>query len=236
MENDKKHRRLGSGSGRRRNLVKQRIWNTLLEDDNLKKRMIKSFKLFYHKYPFRPADVLIVFAMLSFYGLTLAFWKNLHQESLRTIYPYNYNHLRFWAFFPWLYERQPKEPFLYKPNEENFRDVEMFEEYNNYKNSILFKKNQQYNSVLLSMKERIVPCLDHRELDITEYQTLVKLNNDKAALNMLKKSINEECLTRGITTDNTLYLKETLASDYKASEYKYKDDLYKELYELIKIS
>jgi hypothetical protein len=217
---------------RGRVLLRHELWNIVNNQND--KKIINLMKAVYSHYPIRFSDLIIIFGIFGLYGLALTFWKNYHEDVFRTTYPYRL-YLAYWAFFPYMYQRQTKEPFQVAPLESEARDVELFNSYKDNKNKLLFKKTQQWQANLRSEHETVVPSLDHREIDSTEFQTLVKLNYDISSLNMFKKSINKECVEKGIYKDDKLYLKEKITSDYKISEYIYKDDLYKELLELIKI-
>jgi hypothetical protein len=213
-------------------LLRQELWKIITEHND--KKLINGLKAIYSRYPLRISDIFIVLGIFGFYGIILTFWKNYLNDVYRTTYPYKL-YLSYWAFFPYVYQRQPKEPIYAVPPESDARDFELCQSYKENKENLLFNKRQQWEVNLRSELENIVPSLDHREVDSTEFQTLIKMNYDISSLNLFKKSINKECVDRGIYKDDKLYLKEKITSDYKVSDYVYKDDLYKELLELIKI-
>jgi len=213
-------------------LLRHELWKIITESNE--KKLIKGIKAIYSRYPLRISDIFIVLGIFGFYGIILTFWKNYLNDVYRTNYPYKLS-VTYWAFFPYVYQRQPKEPISAPPLESDARDFELYKSYQENKENLLFHKRQQWEVNIRSELENIVPSLDHREIDSTEFQTLIKMNYDISSLNLFKKNINKDCVNRGILNDNKLYLKEKITSDYKVSEYIHKDDLYKELLELIKI-
>lgn len=68
---------------------------------------------------------------------------------------------------------------------------------------------------------------------MTEYTTKIKLNFDNEILKFLKVKTNKEMIEKGVCHDENMYLKAQIAQDYKNSTYMYKDDLYKELKQII---
>jgi hypothetical protein len=217
---------------KRRSLVRQELWNALIEEKENK--ISNVWKVLKTRYPLRPADGFIILGLLGFYGFWVAVWKNYFWDAMRTTRPYDM-YLQYWGLFPWAYNRQPKEPFIYAPQLDKIRDVEMYENYETTKEKILFKKHQQYDVIVRAIRERVTPAQDHREMDTTEFSTLTKMNFDIMSLTILKRNINQELNKFGILKDDKLYIRERLNMDYKSSEYMYKDELYKELNELVDI-
>ena len=172
--------------------------------------------------------------LLSFYQIIFAFWKNYQLENNRTTLPYdNRNNLMF--LFAWTYDRQPKDPFIYKPDENNARDYEKFIKYKENKMRILWKLQEKIDLTVRSFRCRNSLCSDHKELDFTDYQMLQQINFCKFSINLMTKTINEQNISNGLKLDPNLYIIERLNYDYKISEYKYKEELYKELKSLINI-
>jgi hypothetical protein len=213
-------------------LLRQELWKIISEHNE--KKLINAFKTIYSHYPIRLSDLFIIFGICGMYALFIAVWKNYQEEVFRTTKPYNLK-LEYWGFFPYVYQRQSKEPMFSPPQISDARDYELYSNYEQNKNDLLFKKKQQWEINIRSELENVVPLLDHREIDSTEFQNIIKMNYDIASLTLFKKNINKECVEKGIYSDDKLYMKEKITSDYKISEYMYKDDLYKELLELIKI-
>lgn len=213
-------------------LLRQELWRIITQHND--KKLTNVFKAIYSHYPIRIADIFIILGVFGMYGIFIAFWKNYQEDVLRTTSPHKLT-LTYWAFFPYVYQRQPKEPMFSPPFMSEGRDYELYLNYEQNKNDLLFKKKQQWEINIRSELENVVPLLDHREIDSTEFQTMIKTNYDIASLNLFKKNINKELVEKGIYNDDKLYMKEKITSDYKISEYMYKDDLYKELLELIKI-
>ncbi len=214
-------------------LVRQDLWNIIFETQNNNK-LLDVLKFLRKRYPLRMSDGLIILGLFCFYGFSIALFKNYFYEALRTTQPYKLTYQP-WAFFPWTYERQPKEPFIYPPDDTEYRDRVLYDEYEQRKENLIFKKRQQYDVTVRGQGERICPGEDHRQLDYTEYLSITKMNFDIMSLNLLKKNVNDELVNMGIYSDNKLYIKERLKMDYKSSEYMFKDDLYKELNSLVDI-
>jgi hypothetical protein len=217
---------------KRHSLVRQELWNALIEEKE--KKISKVWKVLKTRYPLRASDGMIILGLLGFYGFCVAVWKNYFWDAMRTTRPYEM-YLQYWIMFPWTYNRQPKEPFIYAPQLDKIRDIEMYENYESSKEKLLFKKHQQYDVIVRAIRERVLPGQDFRELETTEFSTLTKMNFDILSLNILKRNVNQELNKFGMLKDNNLYIRERLKMDHKNSEYMYRDELYKELNELIDI-
>lgn len=167
-------------------LIRRAIWSSLNSNKPIKTRLIDTSQIILKKFPIRPGDLIIVLGTIGFYTICLILWKNYYYDTERTTYPYKLYYAP-WMLFPYVYSRQAVEPFKYTPDASQPRDLELFNQYEENKANLLFKKKRQWEVTERSTSKYFMPTSDHQELDFTEYQTLTKINFDQATLLNSKK-------------------------------------------------
>lgn len=194
-------------------------------------KIVKILKTTHSHYPLRLSDLFIIFCRMSFYVLGVVLMRNWFNDVMRSSHEFN---LKPWFLFIYKYQRQPKELYSVKPLESEVRDLELFNIYKERKNELLFDRTF-LGQVTGKDTLEVMPAQDFREIDSTEFQSKIKANFDENVINIIRKDFNKECIEKGAYNNELLYKENLISMKYKASKYKYKDELYSELMELTKI-